>query len=267
MKLVDLTRRLDATDIDRMPEQWRPFSQVLVPQVEHLRPAVEGADIMCLLFDCTRDDLPDGEGWADDRVVMASHIGTHVDAPLHSGTTCEGRPARTIDQIGLEELFVDSVVLDVRADAVPGEAIPVDALRAAVDRVGGIPEGGGALVRTGQERYTLADEGFYVYPGMSRDGTLYLAECGARVLGTDALGWDRPFGAMREAFERTGDPGELWDGHYAVRDREAFIVQQLTNLAALPERPVRIGFFPINLAGCSAAPARVVAFVDQDGTA
>jgi kynurenine formamidase len=81
------------------------------------------------------------------------------------------------------------------------------------------------------------------------------------VLGTDAVGWDRPFHVMRRAFKETGDKREIWDGHFAGRDREVFIVQQLDNLKSLPPNGFKVGFFPIKLAHCSAAPARVVAFV------
>lgn len=42
---------------------------------------------------------------------------------------------------------------------------------------------------------------------------------------------------------------------------KAIIVQHLTNLGALPLTGFHVGFFPIKLAHCSAAPARVVAFV------
>lgn len=262
MQLIDLTRKLDPKDIDLVPERLRPFSGNFIPAIRHVRPNEEGADVMCKLFACTRDDLPGGEGWGDDFLSVSTHLGTHVDAPLHYGSTCEGRRSRTIDEIGLDELFVPSVVLDVRDAARPGEGIPVEALEQAVERAGGVPAGGGALVRTGQERYSLADPEFFNYPGMTRAGTLFLAGLGARVLGTDAVGWDRPFGVMRAAFQKTGDAGEIWDGHFAGRDREVFIVQQLANLAALPPGPVTVGFFPMYLAGCSAAPARVVAMLD-----
>lgn len=264
MKLIDLTRRLDPDDLELLPEWLRPFSSNFVPTVHHVHPAGEGADVMCAIFGCTRNDLPDGEGWGDEMLSITTHLGTHVDAPLHYGSTCEGRPARTIDQIGLAELVVPCVVLDVREAARPGEGITVDALAAAAERAGGIPSGGGALVRTGQERYTLADDEYFSYPGMTRDGTLFLADQGARVLGTDALGWDRPFGVMATAFRETGDAGQIWDGHFAGREREVFIVQQMANLAELPPGPVTVGFFPMYLAGCSAAPARVVAMLDLD---
>ena len=49
----------------------------------------------------------------------------------------------------------------------------------------------------------------------------------------------------------------------AGREREVFIVQQLTNLAALPPTGFEVGCFPIKLARASAAPARVVAFVSH----
>jgi kynurenine formamidase len=260
-RLVDLTRKLDPSDLARIPEAFRGWSRNLVPQVEAISPWGEGAQVMCAIFGCERRHLPGGEGWGDERLSFTSHLGTHVDAPLHYGSTCEGRPSRTIGELSLEELYVETVVLDLRGSP-PGQGITVDALERALDRCGGeIVPGGGVLIRTGQEAYDISDPRYFSYPGMTRAGTLYLAERGAKVLGTDALGWDRPFPVMRAAFEATADPGEIWDGHFAGRDREVFIVQQLANLAALPSNGFRVGFFPLRLEGCSAAPARVVAFL------
>lgn len=107
----------------------------------------------------------------------------------------------------------------------------------------------------------MDDPEFYNQPGMSRDATLYLTGLGATILGTDAVGWDLPFGVMNARFRESGDSQALWDGHKAITSREALIVQQLTNLGALPLTGFHVGFLPIKLARCSAAPARVVAFV------
>ncbi|MFI5305794.1 MAG: cyclase family protein, partial [Polyangiales bacterium] len=114
MRLVDLTRTLDSRDYDRLPAQAKASSTVLVPQVEYYAPTEAGADVMCQLFRCERHHLPDGEGWGEERLAFNSHIGTHVDAPLHYGSRCEGKPARTIEGIGLEELYCDGLVLDLR---------------------------------------------------------------------------------------------------------------------------------------------------------
>jgi kynurenine formamidase len=263
MQLIDLTRTLDAADYDRLPERVKRSSSVLIPTIEHVHPKDRGAEIMCKLFRCDKEHLPDGEGWGEERLTINSHIGTHVDAPLHYGSTCEGKPARTIEAIELSELYCDGLVLDLREHARPDEGISVAALEQALAQSGGkIKQGTAVLLRTGMERYDLDDERFYAYPGMTREGTLFLAGLGAKVLGTDALGWDRPFLVMRRAFAETKDPAQIWDGHFAGREREVFIVQQLTNLASLPSHGFKVGFFPIKLARCSAAPARVVAFVE-----
>lgn len=263
MRLIDLTRTLDSNDYARLPEAVKPSSSVLVPRVEYYAPAGRGAEVMCEIFGCERHHLPGSEGWGEERVSINSHIGTHVDAPLHYGSTCEGKPARTIEGIGLEELFCDGLVLDLRESAKPGEGFTVAALERALAANGGkVTPGCAIMLRTGQEQYDLSDPRWFNYPGMTRAGTLWLAERGAKVLGTDAVGWDRPFAVMRRAFRETGDATQLWDAHFAGRDREVFIVQQLTNLQALPVNGFKVGFFPIKLAHCSAAPARVVAFVE-----
>ena len=262
MRLVDLTRTLDPSDLDRLPAQAKPSASVLVPKIEYFDPKDRGADIMCQVFQCERHHLPQGEGWGEERVSINSHIGTHVDAPLHYGSQCEGKPARTVDAIALQELFCDGLVLDVRELSTPGEGISVAALRQALERNGGeVTPGCAIMLRTGMEQYGLDDLRWYAYPGMTREGTLWLSGLGAKVLGTDAAGWDRPFFVMRKAFRQSADPAQIWDGHFAGRDREVFIVQQLDNLKSLPPHGFKVGFFPIKLARCSAAPARAVAFV------
>jgi kynurenine formamidase len=263
MPIIDLTRTLDPRDAERLPAGFEGAAAVLFPTIEYVSPDGRGRDEMCGIFGCAVDDLPAGEGWGNEHITRSgTHLGTHVDAPLHYGSTCEGRPARTITDLTLDELVRPGVVLDVRESVVPGEAITVAALDAAIAGLGApLPAAPAVLLRTGQERFDLDDPRFFDYPGMSRASTLHLAALGAKVLGTDALGWDRPFGVMAKAFHTTGDRSELWDGHFAGREREVFIVQQLTNLAGVPATGFDVGCFPMKLARASAAPARVVAFV------
>lgn len=264
-RLVDLTRLMDPANKDRLPDNVQSLRTVIAPDIEYYNPAGKGLERMMTIFGCPAEDLPDGEGWGEDMLhSMNSHCGTHVDAPLHSGRTIEGKPARTISDIELDELFRPGIVLDLRDHVQPETAIAIDALKAAIRATGtDIHEGDAVLLRTGQERYEMTDPEYYTYPGMTGDSTRFLTGEGATILGTDAMAWDRPFPVMRHAYEQTGDKTQLWDGHFAIRDREAFIVQQMTNLAALPAHGFTVGFFPIRLLGTSAAPARAVAFLDD----
>ncbi len=95
---------------------------------------------------------------------------------------------------------------------------------------------------------------------MTRESTLWLAEQGAKIGGTDAIGWDRPFPVMVADYQRTKDKRFIWDAHFACRDVEFYVVQQLANLDKLPPHGFKVSFFPVLLVGASAAPSRVVAF-------
>jgi kynurenine formamidase len=264
MRLIDITRPLDPEDINKLPPERRANAATMVPEIEYIRPKVEGIAAMCGHFGCKPEDLPLGEGWGAERLHINTHMGTHVDAPLHYGSTCEGKPARTISDISLDELYVDALVLDLRGKVKGGEGIALDALKSAIAaNPGKISKGCALMLRTGQEDHPIGTPGFFNYPGMTREGTLFLAATGAKILGTDALGWDRPFPVMKRVFAETGDRSQIWDGHFAGRDAEVFIIQQLHNLKSAPTHGFKVGFFPLNLARCSAAPARVVAFVND----
>lgn len=264
MRLIDLTVLLDPANREKLPPALAHAAGVVAPRIDYLRPGERaGKDEFCASLGCSHDELPDSEGWGNEHLNdFNSHCGTHVDAPLHSGSRCAGEPARTIDQIDLQELYRPGMVLDLRPWAVGGEYITPAMLDAAIAAVGRpVAPGDAVLLRTGQEAWTLTDPQFFNQPGMSAESTLHLTAMGATILGTDAVGWDLPFPLMNAAFRDTGDKTLLWDGHKAITLREAFIVQQMCNLGALPPTGFHVGFFPIKLAGCSAAPARVVAFV------
>lgn len=264
-RLIDLTVTLDPDNRARLPAALAGAAGVVAPAIEYLHPAGQkGRDEFCRYLGCRHEDLVDGEGWGAEVLTdLSSHCGTHVDAPLHSGSRTGGKPARSITDIALEELYRPGLVLDVRPWARAGEEITIEMLDAALARTGrAIDPGDAVLIRTGQERYTITDPEFFMQPGMSRASTLHLIRQGATILGTDAVGWDLPFGVMARRFKESGDNSVLWDGHKAIVEKEAFIVQQMTNLGALPPTGFMVAFFPIKLARCSAAPARVVAFVD-----
>lgn len=263
-RLIDLTQTLDPENRAKLPPQLAGAAGVISPAIEYRHPKDKGADEFCSYLGCSHSDLPDGEGWGSEMLSdMSSHCGTHLDAPLHSGSKIAGAPARTITDIPLGELFRPGIVLDVRPWVKPCEEITIEMLDAALMATGGkINAGDAVLIRTGQERYSITDPLYFQQPGMSRASTLHLCNQGATILGTDAVGWDLPFGIMARRFKETFDKAVLWDGHKAIVQKEAFIVQQMCNLGELPLRGFTVGFFPIKLARCSAAPARVVAFID-----
>jgi hypothetical protein len=85
MRLIDLTRTLDPTAVDRMPEVVRPLAAILAPKIQYLAPESEGRDRMCAIFGCTPDDLPDARG---EKSMTLNSTAARVDTP--SATSCCG---------------------------------------------------------------------------------------------------------------------------------------------------------------------------------
>ena len=206
-RLIDLTLTLDPANRAKLPPPQAGAANVVSPAIEYAHPAKKGAEEFCKYLGCTHDDLPDGEGWGEELLTdMSSHCGTHVDAPLHSGSRIMGLLARTITDIPLEELYRPGIVLDVRPWVQPMQEITIEMLDAALAATGTtIKQGDAVLIRTGQERYEMTQPEFYQQPGMSRASTMHLTQQGATILGTDAVGWDLPFGVMAARFKQTGD--------------------------------------------------------------
>ena len=66
------------------------------------------------------------------------------------------------NEIALDELYCPAYVLDVRESVQRGESISVEALDAAIGRVGGrLSPGCAALIRTGQENDRPGDAAYY----------------------------------------------------------------------------------------------------------
>lgn len=267
MKLVDLTRPLEQIPVEDFPEQLRPLYRIICPQIEYVDHA-HGARIMSEIFGCSPEDLPEAEGWTEENLVFSTHLGTHVDAPWHYGSTTgfedqERSKAITVDEIPLEELYLDAVVLDLTHLKGTGAGISRADLEAALDKINyRIKAGDAVLIRTDHDKMPITTPLRYNYPGLTADSASYLAECGAIVGGTDALGWDRPFHVMVAAYKGSMDRSLIWDAHYALRRYRFYVVQQLANLDQLPSSGFKVAFFPLKIKGASAAPARVVAFVD-----
>ncbi|MDO8672982.1 MAG: cyclase family protein [Dehalococcoidia bacterium] len=251
-KLVDLTLPLETLPFD---------ADGMNPRITHLTHETN-AERMTTIFGCQRADLPGGIGWASDRVELATHAGTHLDAPFHFWPQSEGKRAITIDEVPLDWCYSDGVVLDVR-HLPAGALIGVDDVKEALRKIEyELKPMDIVMIMTGASKLWGTPEYFTNYPGMGRESTLWLIDRGIKVMGTDAWGWDRPFRVMAEEFARTGDKKIIWGGHFAGIDKEYLHIEKLANLDKLPPHGFKVSCFPIPVSKASAGWVRVVAFLD-----
>src|SRR5437868_2256522 len=76
-------------------------SEAVPVEIEYL-PHDCGGRHLAELVGIDQRRLPDGLGWASERVSAITHSSTHVDAPFHYSPSCDERPSRTIDEIPIE---------------------------------------------------------------------------------------------------------------------------------------------------------------------
>lgn len=256
VRLIDLS----------VPLEHQAASEPMPAQVRYARHDAEGLQQMRQLLGVRPEDLvwSKGLGWAVEEVQAITHTGTHVDAPYHYAPTSEGRPARTIDQVPLEWCFAPGVVLDVRHKAA-GDLITVADLEDALARIDyRLRPLDIVLLHTGADK-RLGSPAYFEQPGLGREGVLWLAEQGVKVIGIDAYTLDRPFASMVADYRRTGDGRYIWPAHFAGIEREYCQIEKLAKLDLLP-RPhgFYVSCLPVKIQAASAGWCRAVALVPEE---
>lgn len=255
-KFIDLSVALES-DIASDPD-------IMLPQIEYYTHKDTASQVAAFFPGLNVDDLPNGEGWAIEKLTIYTHNGTHLDAPYHHHSTMSnGERAITIDEVPLEWCFGSGVKLDFR-HLPDGHIVTPAEIDAELDRIGhSLSPLDIVLVNTAAgDRYGEAD---YLGRGcgMGRDATLHLLEQGVRVTGTDAWSWDAPFALTAKRFAEDKDPSIIWEGHRASMQIGYCHIEKLTNLEQLPSSGFTVSCFPFKIKAASAGFVRAVAIIEE----
>lgn len=224
-----------------------------------------GAARLAKLAGVQASDFPNGMALGTDRITGSSHSGTHIDAPWHYAPECEGKPARTVDEVPLEWCMGPGVVLDMRHKN-PGDEITIDDLKQALAKIHyTLKPMDIVLLQTGCDAYWGTDTKTYLamQSGLGVKGLDWLLDQGIKCIGIDAWTLDRPVSAMAEEFRRTGDGSVLWATHLHGRQREYLQIEKLGNLDAIPATGALISALPVKLKGATAGWCRAVAMIEE----
>jgi kynurenine formamidase len=185
------------------------------------------------------------------RFCHVGQWGTHVDPPAHF---IKGK--RTVDQIGVQEMFLPLVVLDIHEKAAqnPDYAVTMEDVKAWEAKHGKIPEGCFVALRTDWSKRWPNDAvmqnedsaGVKHFPGWSMPVLKYLYD-------------ERKITASGHETADNGPVG--WDMEKYVLDTNHYQIELLTNLDQVPEfGALIVATFPKPKNG-SGFPARVFAIL------
>jgi arylformamidase len=168
-------------------------------------------------------------GFNDHVISINTHVGTHIDAPLHmiAGGT-------TLDQVSVEQFTGRGRLVELTKD------LSLEGLRNS-----GISGGDIVLFHTGMSEHYYESVYFEDYPVISEEVAKYLVECKVKMVGVD-----------------TGSV-DIADGfpiHKILLAGNVLIIENLANLDKLAGKDFKVLALPIKL-GVDGAPARVIAEV------
>ncbi|MCL2007095.1 MAG: cyclase family protein [Treponema sp.] len=204
------------------------------------------------------------DGWADDTIKhMGVHSTTHVDAPWHYGPESGGKRAATIDELPLEMFYGPGVVIDMTHKKDMEIISKADVENYVKDNNLKITQGTIVLIRTDGDRFMGTKEYYPNGTGVSAEATEWLIDRGVQVMGIDQWGWDRPLAKLAKLAKKEDNANLFWEGHLVGLKKPYCHIEQVVGLKQLPKDGFKVMAMPLPLVGCSAAPIRLVAILDD----
>jgi len=181
----------------------------------------------------------DGIGFTEKKITLYSHTGTHMDAPSH---IIPG--AKTLDQMPPDRFMGKGAVIDLGVNE--GSTIDIELLKVHQSRIERCEfllfhTGWGDL--WGKKAYLKG------YPVLSHEAATWLAGFPLKGIGADTISADE---AESAAFPI----------HTLFLERDIVVIENLTNLKALPNMEFIFMCFPLKIEEADGSPVRAVALVD-----
>src|SRR6185503_11877886 len=267
MKIIDLSLPIDDTLVETHDAKIDRITHA--QGVEHFnwvvmnkRPGGQAA------FDrgervASKNQIPDGEMLSLEIVHSSVHMGSHVDAPFHYGSMCEGKPAKQIMDVPLEWCYGPGVVLDFTRLKFPA-VITKDEIVKALSAISyTLKPKDIVLLHTGGDKLLGTDDYVNNYVGCMPDAIEFLLDQGIKMMGIDTIGLDRPCFGMFKEFLDTKDKSKIWPCHFLGRQREYCHMERLGNLGAIPKPfGFTVSCLPVKVRNAGAGWSRVVAIID-----
>jgi len=187
--------------------------------------------------------LSENQWYIIQKVSFMSHIGTHIESPLHFM-----KDGQDVSKIPLEQLVGEAVIIDMTHKR-PNEEISVNDL---LKFEGKIKPGDIVFLHTGSNRYIDLLKTEYQHPYLSTEATEWLVGKGISCLGIDSSG-----------IENKATSSYRQPNHQILFSNGVPLVEQLTNLEKLKKDRVLVFILPLKINGLDACPVRVIA-VEED---
>lgn len=178
-------------------------------------------------------------GFRETRLEMLTHTGTHIDCPAH---LIEG--GFPVDKVSLTKFYGPAMVIDCRMGK-SGKIIRKSFLHQFEDTFQKVEF---VLFCTGWSQLWNTPKYMENYPLLDTEGAMYLTRFNLKGVGFDTISVD-PLGS------------EDLPIHMTFLGNGTFLIENLTNLGLLVDKPFHFSCFPLKIKDGDGSPVRAVGIV------
>lgn len=191
-------------------------------------------------------------------VTLPEHIGTHVDAPIH---TVEG--GATLEQLDLRRLLGEAIVFDLDRGGAHYGYTAADLEQADP----GLEPGDIVLIYSGFQDARPGERMRQTY--LTAGAAQWLVDHGAAAVGVEPCTPDPLYAGLVELGWTQKDTPypPAWPAHNILLGNDVYIIEGLTNLDRIRGRRVRFAALPALIPGLSGFPVRAVAWLAPESGA
>ncbi|MFI5251672.1 MAG: cyclase family protein [Bacteroidota bacterium] len=216
-KLIDLTHILNEK-ITVYPDTLRPAFEVLN--------TVEKND------------------FAELKMTMVLHSGTHIDAPCHIV-----KNTKSLDLFPIDKFIGSAIVIPCR----DRKEIDVNFLKKFETKISRVDF---ILFFTGWQYKWNRDDYFENCPIPTQEAARWLTKFNLKGIGIDSFSVDRVFSAEDVTSENLPN-------HHILLEKEIILVENLTNLDKLPDKAFSFQCLPLNIEHADGSPVRAIAMIND----
>jgi len=183
-------------------------------------------------------------GFTEIKMTMASHTGTHIDAPCHII-----QDAKSIDQFPIDKFYGKAIVIPCQ-DKIE---ITLEYLQTYEDRIAQVDF---ILFITGWQYKWNTKDYFSDSPIPTIEAAKWLTKFKLKGIGIDSFSVDKIVSAESVTSENLPN-------HHILLGKEILLIESLTNLDKHPDRVFSFQCLPLNIENADGSPVRAIAMINE----
>lgn len=179
-------------------------------------------------------------GFAEKRITMFSHIGTHIDAPSHILSS-----SKSLDQFAVSKFIGEATVVDIESLGKKKISLIDLSKYEAQLHVSDF-----LILKTGWAKYWGKKEYFTGFPVLDEGAAEWLTTFDLKGLGLDCISAD-------------SSDTEQYEIHKTLFASEMIIIENLRNLENIPRPEFTLSCLPLKFEEADGSPVRAVAMIHE----